>query len=137
MNPLETPLFSNSCGKLFSDKILLATSNNESVYQLQNVHNIAFKTRPQIKSLLFLVFPALLFSFPLFIHDAAFFLKAVFFVVGILFAILTLTNLQKNYTLTLYLKDKTSRSITVWEGNRKEAQKFAEKVKAKLARRQG
>ncbi|MES2487806.1 MAG: hypothetical protein V4581_17900 [Bacteroidota bacterium] len=136
MNNLETPQFSNSCGKLFPDRVLLATSSREAEFELNKVSNVSFKGRPQIKSLLFLAFPIILFILPLFVHNADVFIKVVFAVIGILFLIITLFNIQKKYTLTLYLKDNTRRSIDVWQGNRKEAEKFAEKIKIKLARRQ-
>ena len=136
MNNLETPQFSNSCGKLFPDRILLATSSRETEFELSKVRNVSFKGRPEIKSLLFLIFPVILFILPTFIHNADAFIKVVFAAIGVLFLAVTLFNIQKKYTLTLYLKDNTRRSIDVWQGNRKEAEKFVEKVKLKLARRQ-
>jgi hypothetical protein len=136
MNTLDTPQFSNSCGKLFADKIIFASSDKETEIDLQNVKNAAFTSRPKFQSLVFMLLPLLLFAFPIFIHDAELFLKILFFGVGLLFLIVSVIKAQKNYTLSLYLKDGTSISINVWEGNRREAQKFADMIRAKLARRQ-
>ena len=134
MTELEIPQFSNSCGKLFADKIILASSNKESLIDLNNVRNVSFTSRPAPKSLLFIALPLPLFFMPSLLNENDFFVKVMFAVVGLLLLLVSVWQVNKNHTLSLKLKDGSSTSINVWEGNRKEAQKFADKVKSQITR---
>jgi hypothetical protein len=135
MKELDIPQFSNTCGKLYADKIVLATSNNESYIDIDKIHKVAFTARPELKSMLFIMLPLVLFALPMIMHEPDFFTKALFMTVGLVFLTIAVFQINNVYTLSLKLKDGTSMNINVWQGNRKEAQKFAGLVDAKLARR--
>ncbi|MES2487805.1 MAG: hypothetical protein V4581_17895 [Bacteroidota bacterium] len=134
MTELEIPQFSNSCGKLFADKIILASSNKESLIDLNTVRNVSFTSRPAPKSLFFIALPLPLFFMPSLLNENDFFVKVMFVTVGLLLLLVSVWQVNKNYTLSLKLKDGSSTSINVWEGNRKEAQKFADRVKSQIVR---
>ncbi len=82
-----------------------------------------------------MVFPLPLFALPFLMQDDDFLIKVLFGGIGLLLLIVSITQANKKHTLSLKLKDGNSLSIDVWEGNRKEAQKFSDKIKAKLSRR--
>jgi hypothetical protein len=136
MNDLELPQFSNTCGKLFADKLILSSSNEQSEINLNTINNVAFTTRPEGKSLFFIALPILLFALPMLIEGTDFFVKALFSSVGAVLLLISIVNATKKYTLSLQMKDGSSVKVDVWQGNRKEAQKFADRVKAKLSRKQ-
>lgn len=135
MTTLEIPQFSNSCGKIFADKIILATAHKESEIALSDIRKVKFASKPQSKSLFFVALPALLFVFPFFTGDDDAFLNIVFVLFGILLMSVSLYNLNKKHSVSIKLASGSSVSINVWEGNIKEAKKFAGMVNSKIARR--
>ncbi len=135
MISLETPQFSNSCGKIFTDKIILATAHRESEVAVKDIKKISFTGRPQPKGLFFVALPVMLLAFPFITNEKDWFVNGIFIILGVLLTGFSLTQLSKVYTLNVKLNDGNTINIKVWEGNQKEAKKFVSMVKAKIARR--
>jgi hypothetical protein len=135
MTTLEIPQFSNTCGKIFADKIILATSHTEREVALKDIKKVRFTTRPQAKSLFFVALPAILFVFPFYTTDQDSFIKVVFVALGIGLMAISIWQVNKKHTLTVKLATGRNIGLNVWQGNVKEAKKFAGMVNAKVARR--
>jgi membrane protein CcdC involved in cytochrome C biogenesis len=127
--------FSNSCGKIFADEIILATAHKESVIAVNDIKKVSFTSRPKPQSLLFVALPAVLFVFPFFNHSTDTFLNVLLIGLGVLLMAVSLYNLNKQHTLTVKLATGNSIAINVSPRNIKEAKKFAGMVKAKISRR--
>ncbi|SFQ77159.1 hypothetical protein [Flavobacterium akiainvivens] len=135
MTTLETPQFSNSCGKIFADKIVLASAHKETEVPLHELKKVSFTSRPLPKSLFFIALPAVLFAFPFVTNEKDWFVNAIFIAIGLILMGVSLFNVNKKHTLSLKLATGNSVSINVWEGNLKEAKKFANMIDAKITRR--
>jgi hypothetical protein len=134
MTTLETPQFSNSCGKIFADKIVLATAHKESEVALSDITKINFIVRPQPKSLFFAALPAMLIALPYMTNEKDGLIIGFFIAVSLILTGVALYNLNKKYTLSVKLATGNSMSINVWQGNQKEAQKFVAIVKSKISK---
>ncbi len=134
MTTLETPNFSNSCGKIFADEIVLATTYKESVVAVKDIKRVSFTSRPLPTSLFFVALPALLFVFPFFSKQDTF-LNVIFIGLGIVLMGVSLYNINKKHTLSFKLVSGESISVNVSPRNIKEAKKFTGMVNAKIARR--
>jgi len=126
-------IFSNSCGKLYPDKIVLASASKETSYPLQSISKLAFKKSFETKSFLFMLLPCTLFVFPRLLNSDENFIKLFLYALGVCMLVLSIVKGKKKYTLTMYLTNSTTRSVSVWEGNIKEAQKFVSQANALCA----
>lgn len=135
MTTTDNIKFSNSCGKIFADEIILATAHKESVVAIKDIKKVSFTSRPKPQSLLFVALPAILFVFPFFNNTTDTFMNVVFIGLGILLMGISLYNMNKQHTLTVKLATGSSIAINVLPHNIKEAKKFAGMVRAKMARR--
>ena len=134
MTTLELPQFSNSCGKVFADKIILASANKESEVPLKDIKKASFTSRPHNKSLFFIALPAMLFVFPFFSGEEDTFINIVFIALGILLMVVSITQANRKHTLNVKLASGSTIGINVWEGNLKDAKKFTSMVNSKLTK---
>lgn len=126
-------IFSNSCGKLYPDKIVLASANKETSYPLQSVSKLTFSKSFETTSFLFMLLPCTLFIFPRFLNSDESFIKFFLYGIGLSMLILSIVKGKRKYLLSMYLTNGTKRSVRVWEGNTKEAQKFINQANALCA----
>jgi len=103
--------------------------------QVNNIRSISFKVRPQNKSLFFIGLPFILFAIPFVTGEKDGFIKLLFIGIGIALFAISILKMGKRYSVSVTLKQGSAISIPVWEGNRREAQKFTDFVKAKIAHR--
>lgn len=130
MNDNDLPLFSNTCGKLYIDRIVFASALKETSVTPQKLKKITFNRGITIGSIVIIVLSCILFTSPLYLPQAE-----IFFIIGLLFLILSIAKAQKTYSINLYMKDGTIRTISVWKGNRKDASKFVNKVQERFFRK--
>lgn len=129
------PIFSNTCGKLFADKVIFASALRETEINTKEIRNISFAGSISSSSLLFLSIPALLIVIPfVFFHESEVVLKYALTTIGVAFLIISLIKAQKNYRLKVNLKNGETITWNVWEGNLREANKFVQQVKNILVR---
>lgn len=128
----DIPLFSNTCGKLFSDRVVFASAIRETQIDSGDIKNISFGKRIRISSLLFLCIPAMFFVLPLFIHEAETFLKYSILLLGVVFFIISIVKARRDYKLKVSLKNGETITWNVWEGNVREAHKFVQQVRLRL-----
>jgi len=133
---IETELvFANSCGKIYTDRIILASSNKESSYGLATVKKLTLKVRLETQSMLFILLPALLFIVPYFSDSEDTFARILFIGLGIALMALAIAKATKKYTLSIVMQKGPKKSIGIWEGNKKDARKFADMGNALLSKR--
>lgn len=135
MTNLEMPIFSNTCGKLFTDKVIFASALRETEIDTREIKNISFAGSVKTSSLLFLAVPAMLVFIPyFFFHESDVFLKFLVTVLGVAFFTIAVIKAQKSYRLKVNLKNGETITWNVWQGNMREANKFVEQVKSRLRR---
>jgi hypothetical protein len=70
MKNLDEPLFSNTCGKLFNDSIVFASSRHENDIPAEQIRKVSLKKSVTWGSLLFSTMPLILFVLPRFVKDS-------------------------------------------------------------------
>lgn len=127
MNDNDLPLFSNTCGKVYIDRIVFASALKETSITPQSLKKVTFSRSIAISSIVIIILSCILFTSPLYLPQAE-----IFFIIGLMFLILSIAKAKKIYSITLYMKDGSVRTIKVWEGNRNDASKFVHKVQEKF-----
>lgn len=135
MNDSELPLFSNTCGKLFQDKVIFASAVRETEIRAEDIKDVQLATSVSAQSLLFLLVPLPLFVMPFFLQPAEGALKICIAAIGCLMMAMAVYKARREYKLRLYLKNGTLIEWYVWRGNYKEAQNFVKKLKKGLLRK--
>jgi len=126
MNKIDNLVFTNTCGKIYSDHIVLATSQSEKNLLLSEVKRISFRRGIAISGLLFSAIPGLFLLLSRALEPEQTVLKGVFLFLGIGGIVLSLFKAEKRYTLRVKNINGESYRIKIWEGNVRDAKKFAE-----------
>lgn len=127
------PLFANTCGKIFTDQIVFASSKTETGYKLERINKISFKKRIRLSSIVFACLPSLLIAAAYFSNNEERFIRLLFIILGIGGTLLCLFLAKMNYSVVLETVNGNRKSISVWHGNKKDALKFVEKANAAVA----
>jgi hypothetical protein len=132
---ISNPLFGNTCGKLYNDKIIITARGKQTEILLEALKAVKFITRPTIKGLVFLLLPLSLFLAPLLLREPGAAMVIVLYVLGLLFTIISVVKMERTYALLILFKSGASKKIDVWHGNIMEAKKFAAVISGRLAKR--
>jgi hypothetical protein len=124
------PLYANSCGKIFTDHIVFASSNKESGYALNTIKTLRFTKRYATGSIVFSFLPGILLLVPYFLGKEDKLTKVMFISIGLIGVVVSLLKAKANYTLNVITTSGRKNSISVWEGNKNDAQKFTDKANA-------
>lgn len=139
MKKLEMPLFNNSCGKIFHDKIVLASAHREDEIDFEDIKSFRFGMTTSIKSVMWALLPSSIFVL-LYMEreklDAAIFFLLSF--VAIAITVVSLVMAEKSYFILIKTNDGFNIRVRVALDNKKDAKKFVEmctkrKVKNKKA----
>lgn len=128
------PIYANSCGKIFGDRIIFASPNRETVYDLDTIKKISFKKRYETGSIVFTFLPGILLFVPYFSGAEDTFIKVMFISVGLIGLAVSIAKAKAKYTVDVKT-DKGGVAISVWEGNKNDARKFVEKANLFLAKK--
>lgn len=127
MKKLEMPLFNNSCGKLFNDKIILASAHRENEIEFKEVKKIKFGMNTDLKSIMWALMPTSIFVL-LYMQrnmlDAPMFFLLSFVVIGI--SVFTVAMSEKSYYVLVKMRDGENLKLRVSSDNKKDAKKFVE-----------
>lgn len=118
------PLFNNSCGKIFKDKVILASPNRENHIKFDNINKLEFVTRVNFKSLLWVLISSSFFFILYLERNLEGWIYFLIFAVALGFTILSLAMVEKNYHILLRLNDGSQKKISVSKDNKKDAKKF-------------
>lgn len=134
MNTTNTPLlFSNSCGKLFTDYVVFATAYKETEIKLTDVKNISFSWYFSRSGLAFIFLPLPLLVMAFYFPESDSGLKISTGFLGLLFMALSAINARRHFVLKLMLKSGKVLQWNVWQGNRKDTRKFIKHLNKQLA----
>lgn len=134
MKDLHLPVFSNTCGKLYNDYIVLASSNNERTLPLTSVKKIKFRQSIGLSSFAFMLLPFALLFVPNFINDADdIFLKVILYGLGILSLVAGILMAERVYTVKIYTVNNAVLKIKLIEENKRDAKKFVAETRKLLA----
>jgi len=135
MQSLNSPVFSNTCGKIYPEKIVLASAYKETAYPISNIKKLTFRRSFETTSFLFMLLPCALFILPSFLTTEEVFSKYFLYAVGTIMLVLSIVMGKKKYSLNMYLADGSQRTVRVWEENTKEAKKFIAQANAVVSRK--
>ena len=125
MKKLETPVFNNSCGKIFNDKIVLASSHREDELAFEDVKKVKFGMTTSLKSLMWALLPSSIFVL-LYLErqklDSSIFFLLSFVAIGI--SVFSLIMADKSYYILFKTNDDLNVKVKVSVDNKKDAKKF-------------
>jgi len=137
MENSDMPLFSNTCGKLFCDSVVFASSKDEVIIPLQDIKQIAFKKSVLWSSLFILVLPIAVFALGrFFVSKDDAFVRGFLYTIAILFSVICVLKAEKKHTLRIKQNSKASLIIRVSGHNVNDAQKFVDKARNLLKQHQ-
>jgi hypothetical protein len=131
MKSTDTPLFTNSCGRIFPEKIQLASYKGEATIKIKEISSLSFKTRITRNGFLFSLLPSIFVGISFFTQSAA--EKMSFLAAGILGIALLLYKAERKHILRVYFKRGRHRDISVWSANIKEARKYVNEANKVVA----
>lgn len=135
MKKLDTPLFNNSCGKIFNDKIVLASANKEDEIELDEIKRVKFGLTVSVKSLMWALLPSSIFVL-LYLEraklDSIMFFLLSFVAIGI--TVTAVIMAEKSCYLLIKLHDGINIRVRVAIDNKKDAKKFAEIVNKRISK---
>lgn len=122
MKSTDTPLFTNSCGRIFPDKIQLASYKGEATIKIKEISSLSFKTRITRNGFLFSLLPSVFIGISFFTQSSV--EKMSFLGAGILGMLLLFYKAERKHILRVYFKRGRHRDISVWSANIKDAKKY-------------
>ena len=129
------PLFNNSCGKLFNDKIVLASAHREEEIEFKEIKKIKFGFNISLKSVMWALMPSSIFVL-LYLQramlDGAMFILLSFVAIGI--SVFSVVMAEKSYYVLIKLKGGQNVRVRVSVDNKKDAKKFADLAIKTLSR---
>ncbi len=128
----DNPIFSNTCGKLFDDKVIFAFDNGEKEIPLSKIKVAAFLGRITNRFLLLIILPLPAYGLLDYINN----FNGVFRIAGYGFAAfmsaMAFYFAKKKYHIVLDMVSGGKFTIRVSENNKKDASKFIDKLKINL-----
>lgn len=126
MKSTNQPVFTNTCGKIYPGRIILASANQEKTLEMGSLSSLSFRSGIALSGLLFAALPAIFFVLIFAIKHEEFYLKVIFAILGTVGVILSLLKAKRSHTLSIKMANGEKQTINVWHGNVKEAKKFAD-----------
>ncbi|WP_116789862.1 hypothetical protein [Flavobacterium psychrotrophum] len=116
-------VFTNTCGKIFRNQLILATSKRDSSLSYDEIKSISYEKKRNKSDLLIAILPAMLIAISFFLKEHESFLKILFITLGILGMAAVFFKGQTRYVVIVRKTD--GKSITVRAAGKREAEKFA------------
>lgn len=124
MENLEIPLYSNSCGKIFNDRLIFASAYKENVYYTKDISHVKTRSKFGLKSVATILLPFSLLLIPYFDNNLPVFMEVVIVAMMVLFFVIALIKTDAKYYIILHLKNGQAVKIRISKNNKKEAYKF-------------
>jgi hypothetical protein len=132
MSDDSLPLYSNTCGKLYADKIIFASALRETAFTPAEIKGISLQRHIRSSSLFFIALPCILFFLPYFLSDEEHGLRVMLVLAGALMLLMSVYKAEKVYSLKLSLTNGRVITWQIWKGNITDAKKFIKNVRASL-----
>lgn len=120
------PLFNNSCGKIFRDEVVFASSNRENHLKAESIQGLKLKGTVSLKSLGWVIISSSFFGILYLEKNLEGWMYGLIFILALIFTGLSLYMLERHYYILLVKKDGTQYKIRVDKDNKKDAQKFVD-----------
>ncbi len=130
MEKLEVPLYFNSCGKIFEDRLIFASAYKENIFDVSDIGKVSMRKKLGFKSVLSLLLPFGLVGILYLERDLDFIVQAITVVLTLIFFIVAFVNTEMKYYIILQLKSTKNVKIRISKSNKKDAGKFVEKAKS-------
>ncbi|MGQ2984465.1 hypothetical protein [Flavobacterium sp.] len=124
----DTPIFSNTCGMIFSDRVVFAFDNGEKQIAIPKIKAADFRSRVTPRSILLLFLPLAIAALMDLRGNFHNFHRAAGYGIAIALTLLAIYNIERKYRITIET-EKGLLSITVSKNNRKDARNFVNKLK--------
>lgn len=128
MEKLEVPLYFNSCGKIFDDKVIFASAYKENIFYVNDIAKVSMKTRFGFKSLISMLLPFGLLGILYLEKNLDFFVQAITVVIMLIFLVVAFVNTEAKYYIILHLKSTKNVKIKISKSNKKDAGKFVKRA---------
>ena len=119
-------LFNNSCGKIFRDEVVFASSNRENHLEAESIQGLKLKGTVSLKSLGWVIISSSFFGILYLEKNLEGWMYGLIFILALIFTGLSLYMLERHYYILLVKKDGTQYKIRVDKDNKKDAQKFVD-----------
>lgn len=130
MEKLEIPLYFNSCGKIFEDRLIFASAYKENIFDVSDIGKVSMRKKLGFKSVLSLLLPFGLIGILYLERDLDFIVQATTVVLTLIFFIVAFVNTEMKYYIILQLKSTKNVKIRISKNNKKDAGKFVEKAQS-------
>jgi hypothetical protein len=118
------PVFNNCYGKVFDDKVILASPLRENHVALDSISKLKLVTRLNLDSVLWVLISASFFLMLYLERSLHGWVYSIAFGVSIVFTILSLVMVEKSHHIMLLMNDGSKKKIAVSKNKKKDAEKF-------------
>ncbi|WP_294820640.1 hypothetical protein [uncultured Flavobacterium sp.] len=128
----DTPIFSNTCGMLFDDKVVFAFDNGEKQIPLSKITAAHFRERITNGFLMLILLPLPVYGLLDYIKNFDGLARVTGYAIAAAISGLAYYNARKIYRIALDMVSGSEFTIRVSANNRKDASKFINKLQKKL-----
>lgn len=118
------PVFNNCYGKVFNDKVVLASPLRENHVELYSISKLKLVTRFNLDSVLWVLISTSFFLMLFLERNLHGLVYSVSFGVSIAFIMISLAMVEKDHYILLLMNDGSKKKIAVSKNKKKDAQKF-------------
>lgn len=130
MKDSHGPVFANTCGKLYNDYIILASSHSERTLPITSVKKITLVKSVALNSALFMAVPLMLLTLPRVIEDPDdVVLKIMLYALGVISLLAGIMTTKINYAVKIRTVNNSVLKVNLIEENKKESKKFVDAAK--------
>lgn len=118
------PVFNNCYGKVFDDKVVLASPLRENHVELNSISKLRLVTRFNLDSVLWVLISVSFFLMIYHERNIHGWIYSVVYGLSIAFTILSLIMVEKSHHIMLLMNDGSKKKIAVSKNKKKDAEKF-------------
>lgn len=124
MKSTSTPLFTNSCGRVFSNRIQLSSYRGETTVKVADIASVSFKRIISRKGILLALLPSVLIAISFLVNPQNTIEKYSFLVAGVLGMALLFATAERKQYVHINFHKKPSKNISVKSHSIKEAKRY-------------
>lgn len=128
----DTPIFSNTCGLLFEDRVVFAFDNGEKQFPLSKIKSASFRERITNGFLLLMAMPLPLYALLDYVRNFNGLPRLAGYGFAVAISLAAFYFSKKKYQIALEMLNGGKFTIRVSENNKKDASKFITKLKKKI-----
>lgn len=124
MKSTSTPLFTNSCGRVFANHIQLSSYRGETTVKVADIAAVSFKRIISRKGILLALLPSVLIVVSFFVNQQNPGEKYTFLIAGIMGMVVLFATAERKQYVHINFHKKPSKNISVKSHSIKEAKRY-------------